>query len=389
MTLSEVKTPEDEKEFILLPVELYANEPHYIRPLDKDIQSIFDPSQNEYFKGGDCKRWLLKDQNKTIGRVAAFFNENQATKGNDYPVGGVGFFECINDQEAANSLFEVAKEWLFEKGMKAFDGPVNFGERDKWWGCLIGGFDLEPNYCMPYNFPYYQQLFENYGFREYFKQFTFAKNLDEPLHPILAKKAERVLKDSEYEFRHIQKKNWKKHAEEFRTVYNKAWAGHSGVAEMSKEQSIKIMKQILPIMDETIIWFGYLNDEPVCFYVNLPEVNQIFKHVNGKLDLIGKIKFLYHQLVKTNRKAYGVVFGVSPEHQGKGLEGALIMATDTVMQAEKNRRYDLLEFNWIGDFNPRMIKLLKLVGCYEGKTHATYRYMIDETLEFKKPEILK
>ena len=100
-------------------------------------------------------RWILKDdEGKLIGRIAAFTNKKYKNKGDDVPVGGIGFFECINNQEAADLLFDNAKHWLIQKGMEAMDGPINFGERDRWWGLITDGF-TPPLYCMNYNPPYY------------------------------------------------------------------------------------------------------------------------------------------------------------------------------------------------------------------------------------------
>jgi GNAT superfamily N-acetyltransferase len=155
---------------------------------------------------------------------------------------------------------------------------------------------------------------------------------------------------------------------------------------MSSLQAKALMKQMKPIIDEKIIWFGYYNDEPIAFYINLPEVNQIFKYVNGKLDLIGKLKFLYHKWAKTCNKMIGLVFGVVPEHQGKGIEGALVIATAGMVQDEYPR-YENLEMNWIGDFNPKMIRVVEQVGGDIVKTHHTYRKLFDETKEFKRARI--
>jgi len=383
MHLIEVKDPGSAKEFIYLPVKMYKKEPAYIRPLDKDIQSVFDPATNKLFRNGECTRWILKDgQGITIGRVAAFIDQKRVNKGNDQPTGAMGFFDCINDQTAAHYLMDQCKDWLEQRGMEAMDGPINFGERDRWWGCLVDGFDIEPNYCMPYNFPYYRELFESYGFREYFQQYTFARKVRDPSSPILQEKADRIFEDPSFSFRHMEKKKLAQYTEDFRTVYNKAWAGH-GVPKMSSLQAKTIMAQIKPIMDERIIWFGYHNQDPICIYVNLPEVNQIFKHVNGKLDLLGKLKFLWHKIWRTNRKMFGVAFGVVPEYQGKGMEGALIEST-RVEIVHRYPQYLDLEFNWIGDFNPKMIKVAKQVGCHLAKTHITYRKLFDETKPFKR-----
>ncbi len=387
MQIIEVNDKKTADEFLLLPVKLYKDEPNWIRPLDKDINGVFDPKVNKFFRNGECIRWILKDdQGKTIGRIAAFINQKTVNKDNDQPTGGVGFFECINDQEAANLLFDAGKKWLSDKGMEAMDGPINFGDRDTWWGLLVDGFDRPPNYQCNYNFSYYEALFQNYGFEVYFKQFTFGRLVMDPLSDRLYEKAAIARQNADYTFRHIEKKYLKKYAEDFRTVYNDAWARHPGVAEMSSLQANAIIKKMKPIMDEKIMWFGYHNDKPVGFYINIPELNQVFKHVNGKLNLIGKLKFLYHKLMKTNKKMIGLVFGISPEHQGKGVDGALIMAIRDVIQ-ETYTRYEQLEMNWIGDFNPKMIKVVEQVGGDVVKTHHTFRYLFDRTKEFKRMPI--
>ena len=79
----------------------------------------------------------------------------------------------------------------------------------------------------------------------------------------------------------------------------------------------------------------------------------------------------------------GLVFGIVPEHQGKGLEGALVMATAQMVQKDYPR-YDDMEMNWIGDFNPKMIRVVEQVGGDIVKTHNTYRKLFDETKPFKR-----
>src|SRR5688572_21106005 len=128
MKIKAVTTPKDIQEFLMFPVRLYKNEPAWIRPLDKDIENVFDAEANKAFKHGECIRWILQDDSgNTIGRVAAFVNKKLVHKGNDQPTGGMGFFECINDKEAAFLLLDTCKQWLQSKGMEAMDGPINFG----------------------------------------------------------------------------------------------------------------------------------------------------------------------------------------------------------------------------------------------------------------------
>lgn len=384
MKIVEVTSQQHIQEFLKLPVRLYKKQPHWIRPLDKDIEGVFDKGKNKTFRQGECIRWLLKnDANETIGRVAAFVNQKTVKKGNDQPTGGLGFFDCINDQQGAFMLFDQCKTWLKEKGMEAMDGPVNFGSRDRWWGLLIEGFDKDPNYQCNYNFPYYKDFFEAYGFQVYFYQLTFGRKVMGPVTERIITKAAITKNDPDYEFRYIQKGEIAKLAEYIMKVYNKAWANRSENPEISMAQAQLIVKQMKPIMDLKLLYFGFYKGEPVSFYLSLPEINQVFKYVNGKLDAIGKLKFLWHQFRKTNRKAFGVLFGVVPEHQAKGLDGAMVIAARDVLQGVY-KRYDEYEMNWIGDFNSKMVKVAEQITEEVVKKHATYRKLFDETKPFKR-----
>jgi GNAT superfamily N-acetyltransferase len=386
MKIIEVKGGGAAREFLMFPVRLYKNEKHWIRPLDKDIEGIFDAKVNKYFRHGKCTRWILRnDQGETIGRVAAFIN-NKTAKSTDYITGGMGFFECIDNKEAAFLLFDTCKAWLEQNGMEAMDGPINFGERDKWWGLLVDGF-IDPNYCMPYHFPYYRKFFEDYGFKVYFEQYTFHRPVEAPLPELYQAKADRIARDPKYVFQSIEKSKLEKYAEDFRIIYNKAWVKHSGVREMPKAQAMSIMKQMKPVLDEDIVWFAYYDGEPIAFFIMIPELNQIFRYVNGKLNLLGKLKFLYHKWKGTCKKMFGVAFGVVPEFQGKGLEGAIVIAAAKRIQPMK--KYTDFEMNWIGSFNPKMIHICESVGSKVIKTHYTYRYIFDRTKPFRPAPIIE
>ncbi|GAB3202058.1 hypothetical protein ABID22_003713 [Pontibacter aydingkolensis] len=389
MQLIEVNTPELAQEFLMVQVRMYKKDPNYIRPLNKDINNVFDPKKNKLLRDSEAVRWILKDGNgKSIGRVAAFINKKTA-KTFEQPTGGMGFFDCINNQEAANILFNACKNWLQERGMEAMDGPINFGDRDKWWGLLIDGF-YPPNYGMHYNFPYYQQLFENYGFGLYFNQFTYYRKVEDPIPEKYREKAERIVSNPAYSFRHMDKKDLKKYTEDFRTVYNKGWAKHEGVKEMSEAQAAGVMNTLKPIIDERIIWFAYYNEDPVGFFIAIPELNKLFRYVgNGEMDLWGKLKFIFHKWRGACKTMYGIVFGITPEHQSRGVEAAMIVEAGKFIQGNRSMPYVDLQMNWIGDFNPKMMHLIEHVGGHIYKTHATFRYLFDRNKEFTRAKIIR
>jgi GNAT superfamily N-acetyltransferase len=383
-TIVEVNNPRRVKEFLMLPVRLYKDEKNFIRPLDQDIEEVFDPKKNKFFRNGEAIRWLLQDEKgQTVGRVAAFVDWKTAHK-NDQPTGAMGFFECINDQDAAFQLFDQCKQWLEERGLEAMDGPVNFGDRDRWWGLLVDGFEFEPNYCMPYNFSYYQNLFEAYGFRNFFNQYTYYREIKkEGLSPVIEKKAERVRSNPNYRFEHLDRNNLVKYTEDFRDIYNRAWSRYSGVKKITRAHSMALMKSLKPILDEKLMLFAYYGDDPIAFFLMVPDANQIVKHLNGRMNLWAKLKFLYFKKLHPPKKVLGLIFGVVPEHQGRGVEGGLVMAFGDIA-LNKGFPYKDLELNWIGDFNPTMMKVAEQIGAAIRKTHVTYRYLFDRTKPFKR-----
>jgi hypothetical protein len=386
MQLIEVRDKQSAREFIEVNVLINKNDPNYIRPLDKDINDVFDPKKNKTFRHGETIRWILKgDDEKPVGRIAAFTNKKYKNKGDDVPVGGIGFFDCINDQDAADMLFDVAKHWLLQKGMQAMDGPINFGERDRWWGLLVEGFE-PPVYCLNYNPPYYKQLFENYGFKFFFNQICFGMKVDVEIPQKYYDRHALCAADPGFSAKYIHKNQLAKFAKDFTIVYNKAWAGHGGLKQLSEKVVVKMFKTMKPVMDEKINWFIYYKDEPVAIWINLPDLNQWFKYMNGKFDLLHKLKFLWIKKTKKCTKFTGLVFGVVPEFQGMGVDAFMIVEGAKIIQGQ--HLYDNYEMQWIGEFNPKMINVAESLPNYRSRKLITYRYLFDRTKEVKPHPVL-
>ncbi len=386
MQLIQVFDNKSSQQFLHVPLAIYKDDPNFIRPLDKDVNEIFDPKKNKAFRFGECSRWILIDaDNNLIGRIAAFVNKRYKNKGDEQPTGGVGFFECIDSQEAADMLFDVAKSWLMQRGMQAMDGPINFGERDRWWGLVVEGFK-PPIYLMNYNLPYYQKLFEAYGFKNFYNQVCWHLFVKPKLSDKFYEQYEKYNAMPDYKAVHIDKRQLEKFSADFCKVYNNAWAKHEGNKQLHKEVAYKMFKSMKPVMDENLIWFVYHKEEPVAFWVNLPELNQIFKHLNGKFGLVAKLKYLWLMKKGTCNKFTGIVFGVVPEYQGMGIDYYMIVAGGNVIQ--EKMQYDELELQWQGDFNPKILNISKNIGAKQSRLLTTYRYLFDRTKEFKRHPIL-
>ncbi|MFI3330934.1 MAG: hypothetical protein R3Y38_03940 [Rikenellaceae bacterium] len=387
--LAQVETAKQKKEFINFPKTLYKSNKTWICPLDIDVESRFDASKNELMQDGEIVRYLVYDsQNKVVGRIAAFYNNALAKAGaqlEGYPLsGGCGFFEAIDSQQVANILFDTAASWLKSKGFEAMDGPINFGDRDQWWGLLVSGFEYEALYANNYNPEYYVKLFENYGFQNYFNQYTYSRELIAgELSEATYQKLERIKANKDYSFANIENRKLKDVAKDFMYIYNRGWAKFTGVKPMEQEHADSLVKQLKLIIDPRLIIFAYYQGNPVGFYVSLPDLNRVIGSFNGKLNIINKLKLIFN--LKIRRKAdriFGLIFGVIPEFQGKGLESGLFEVFEKEMR-EKKLKYKTMELAWIGDFNPVMMRMVEtVVGAKRLKMHTTYRYIFDREMPF-------
>jgi len=383
MRVTEVTTREHRKEFIDFPKRLYRGDPNWVCPLDSEVESVFDPARNAAFRHGVATRWILTDSGgETIGRVAAFIDEIRS-KANRQPTGGFGFYEVIESREAAFMLFDTARQWLAERGMKAMDGPINFGENDNYWGLLAEGF-TQPGFGMPYNKKYYRQYFEDYGFRVYFEQYSYHKDVAavEVFPERFMKIAEWISKRPGYTFQHFEYKKKDKIIADMVEIYNATWSVFKeDFTPLDPAMLNATLSQAKAFLDPDLIWFAYHNNKPVAFFVIFPDLNQIIKHFNGRLNLWNMIRFLWYKFTHEMTRARAVVAGVHPSYQNSGIESAIFLELFRVFR--RKRFYKELELSWVGDFNPKMISIYEALGAHKAKTHLTMRYMIDNTLPFK------
>ena len=385
MNIIEVVNDSQKQLFLDLSRILYKNDPNFACPLDGEIDGIFNPKENSFYKHGEAIRWILTNESgEPIGRIAAFINTNKAYTF-DQPTGGCGFFECIDNKEAAFLLFDTAKNWLKERGMEAMDGPINFGENDNHWGLLVDGF-IPQGYGMPYHKAYYQNFFESYGFQVFFEQYSYHLDRAKGLSKRFLKIAEWIAKKPGFEFEHFKFSNSEKYINDIIEVYNEAWKFHDNFTPIDIEDIRKIAKEGKGILEEDFIWFAYHEGKPIAFFVTMPDLNQILRKMNGKLGFWNKLKFFYYLKRKTITRARITIMGVVPKYQRFGIESAIFFHMNEAIK--KKPHYTELELSWVGDFNPKMISIYESVGGVRMKTHYTYRYLFDRNKPFKRTPII-
>ena len=361
---------------------IYQDDPNWIAPLDMEVENIFNPAKNSCFADGEAERWVLEDdQGQLIGRIAAFVDYKKARK-SDPQAGGVGFFECIDDQVAANLLFDTGRDWLKERGMQAMDGSINFGENFSYWGVLFEGF-MKQGYGMPYNKSYYQKLFENYGFKDYFQQFSYHIDLSKTWPERMIKFAEFLASRPGYSYRHYRKRQSAKYIADLVEIFNTTWEDYmEGFEPMTVKDLESVIESAKPVIIEDFIWFAYKDDKPIAMVVTFPDINQVLAKFDGRMSFWKLLRFLWLKSGKTITRNRVLLAGVVPEHQNSGVIAALFL--QFAKATKKRTWYNEIELSWVGDYNPRMRKVYEQIGATQAKKHVTYRYMIDPSVPFSR-----
>jgi len=373
-----VKCKKSEQKFLHGTEHIYKNDKNWIPNLDKDIRNIFDKNKNQLLKNGRAKRWIVSNKKgKTLGRIAAFFNTRKALN-HDQPTGGIGFYECIDCKEISSILFNTAISWLKSNNMEAVDGPINFGENYNYWGLLIKGH-IPQMYGMQYHPKYYKKHFEDFGFKLFYKQYSFRmKPNDFPER--LFKIGEWVDQKERFTARHLDFSDIDSFSRDMTKAFNVIWSSYKKDYTPLENSDIKEMfEDSKLIIDPKLVWIIYHNQEPVSFAIMIPNVNKLIKHIDGKLNLINIIKLLYYKKIGKINSIRSLVIGVAPKYQKFGVEAFLFYK---VRQVFDKTKYKELEFSWIGDFNLKMLSLINAIGPKKTSTHATYRFLFDRNKEF-------
>lgn len=370
-----------------VPIQIYKNDKNWIPPLTMMIEDIFNPKKNAGFLNGDAQRWLVKTEKKVIGRIAAFYDRSKFEEDTE-AAGGIGFFECEENQQAANLLFDTARKWLQKEGYTAMDGPINFGENFFNWGLLVDGFQKQ-GFGMQYHPKYYKKLFEEYGFKTYYQQFSYHIDITSPdLPERFWKIAAWVAKKKDFHYKTFSFKEQDRCIDDFITIHKQAWTKHGNYKPIERQDLKSLIRNAKMVLEEDFIWYVYYKEEPIAFFMMVPDLNQLLKHFNdGKMNLLKIIKMYYLKRKKVMTRCRVLVMGVVPKFQGTGIESGIFWQIRQVLL--KKNWYKEMELSWVGDFNPKMISLFKSVGSEYAKTHETMRFLFDRNKPFERLSLIE
>jgi hypothetical protein len=367
LKVTTVKSKSDLVKFIKSQWNFYQNDQYFIPPIIADRMKLLSKDKFPFFKHAEMEMFMVESAGKVVGRIAAIKNDNHNLIHED-KIGFFGFFECIDNQEVADLLFEHAANWLKSKGLTHARGPLNPSINDEI-GTLIEGFDESPQILMTYNPRYYPTLIENAGFAKVKDLFAyklhyrdFATDKMKRLQGLLREKYKVTVREVNFK----NKKQFLEDIETLKGIYNKAWQMNWGAVKMTDEEFDFLAADLKPIAEQSLVYILDVKGVPAGFHIALPDLNQVFKYNRGG-SMIGAI---WHMLTKKRRinRVRIMVLGVLPEFQKLGL--------DAILYYESGERADKLKLNdaeasWILEDNEMMNK--GLTTSMNGKVYKKYR----------------
>jgi len=363
LRVQEVRNQHDLMTFIRFPWEIYKGDRYWIPFLIKDQLQKLNPA-HPFRSHAEMTLFLASREGKIVGRIAGIIDHNYIEVHQE-KVGFFGFFESIPDVEVAEILLSRVADWLKKHGIEKMAGPMNPSTNDEC-GLLIEGFDSSPCLMMPYNPRYYPPLLEGFGLRKRMDLYAYLLE-DSSFHlDRLDRITERLRKrEPQLHVRPINLRHFDEDLKIIKEVYNQAWNRNWGFVPLTDEEINLLAKELKPLVVPDLVLFAYWGEEPVGFSVSLPDYNEVLKHLNGKIGLLGALKFLYYS--KKISKIRVMLLGVKHAFQKKGVEGLLYIET---FKRGIRKGYHRAECSWILEENVLMQHGIEAMG---GKRYKTYR----------------
>lgn len=364
LTVTRIRTQREMLEFIKFPWQVYAGDPHWVPPLLLERKRFFNKQRNPFFKHAEAAYFMARRDGRPCGTVAAAIDHNYIKFQNDQ-VGLFGFFEVLQDYDAAARLLEAACDWLRRRDMRIVRGPFNFSTNQEV-GLLIDGFDHDPVVLTTYNPPYYRELVERYGLVK--AKDLYAYWLDAGPPPVaMVEAAERVQQRAAIRIRPMNLRDFQPEALRVREIYNRAWSHNWGFVPVTEDEILEMARGLKLIADADLTLFAEIDGKPVGFVICIPDVNRALKPLNGRLLPFGWLKFL----LAKRRLNFVRIFtlGVLPEHHPVGI-GALLYLQ--VWERGVRKGYIAGEMSWILEDNAPMNAAMQMMGGHVYKTWRIY-----------------
>jgi hypothetical protein len=323
ITVSAVQDDATLWEFLRLPWRLYQGDPYWVPPILAHQRRFLDPQHGSFFEIGEARYFLALRHGTPVGRLSTHINRLHDTY-HGPETGFFGFFECIQDVKVAAALFEAASGWLRERGKTRLVGPLNFCIYDEM-GLLVEGFDSMPAIFQTHNPPYYQDLLTALGFVPAMDWHAYRiTNRDVDL-AAMERRYDDILRNQDIDIVTYDPKEVDRRADEVFDLFNQEWEPNWGHVPLTRRQFNDMLAMVKPCLRPEMAYVLLDQDRVAGFGIGLPDLNPLFRRLNGRLTLWGKLRLLYWAKFRPLRKIRAMVVGINRRYQRRFLHLALLL----------------------------------------------------------------
>jgi hypothetical protein len=366
-----VLTKHDRKQFLDVPFALYGKGSNWVAPLYFERFEHLDPKKNPYFKHAEAQLFLAEVNGKPVGRISAQICQLHLERHKD-AAGQFGFLEAADDREVFTALFGVAQNWLRSRGMKRVRGPFSFSINDEM-GLLIKGFDRPPSMMMGHAFPYYATRVEEAGFGKVKDVIAYDFDTAKPLQRTLTMAYERALRSKDIQVRALDKKNLDRDLAIIMGIFNDAWSSNWGFIPFTAEEVKALGVNFKMLLKNEYIAIASYRGEPAAFVVTVPNINEWFDGLGGKLLPFGWAKIAKNVIKGKPKTIRMPLMGIRKQFHGSLLGSSLALTViETVRRYHTSRGVTNGELSWILEDNLPMRHIIETFGAVPYKTYRIY-----------------
>lgn len=374
MEIKTVITKADLKRFIRLPYQLYKGDQVWVPPLINEQNSQFDAELNPMLDHCEYSLFLLEENKKVIGRVAAFIDKLALETWKE-PVGLFGYYECTENKEASKMLLDTASEWLREKGMSIMRGPWSFVSQE--WGLVVEGFIPSPTVMAPYNPPYYVDQMSAFDLQKVKDLLVYYISVKEgyTIPERIMTLTDDVAKRYRVRIRQVDMKHYNEDVRRVIDLSNKSLINNWGYTSVTQAEAEAVARNLKPIIQPKGVLFA--EDEhgrPIGFAIAIPDINRLLKGLNGHLFPFGWLKLLWGI---PRLKSYRLfALGVLPEYHGKGIDSLIYRALCDSLNTPET----WLEINYVLEDNVPMNNAINKLNAKPMRRYRVYEKKISSPL---------
>lgn len=357
ITIKEVTTRRDLRDFIYLPEQVHRNEPEWLPPIYMDEWLLFDKKKNKSFGYADGLLLLAYRDGRPAGRIMGIINRRYNEINNENH-GRFCFMECYNDQEVFHALINKIEEWARQNGMTRLVGPLGFSDKDPQ-GFQIEGFSYPQFITSANNSPYMVNLIENEGFTKKVDLVNYLGDIPKEFPVVYHRVLERITSNREFEIIEFRsKKELKPYIIPILELMNDTFAEIYGFVPLNDKEKSDFAARYMPILDPKFIKAVGKDGKIIGFAIGMPDLSKGIKACRGRLLPFGILKVLRES--KRSRKLLMMLGGVRKEFRGKGID---VLMGVKILQDAVNSRMETIDSHLVLEDNVRMRGEYERIGC--------------------------